>query len=111
MSAKKKTTKKTSKKESAEEKKRWSTKTRPRMGDRSKGGNRKNNPGGRPSRVEGQQCKPIGVSVTRDERDEFEFYAEKFANGNKSELFRRMFQVWKQNMITVVGDQYSEETG
>lgn len=66
------------------------------------------NKGGRPPKEEGGTCKPLGVSLSKSEREEFLFYAERFAAGNKSELFRRMFKVWKDNMISVVGDQFHE---
>ena len=66
------------------------------------------NKGGRPPREESGTCKPLGFSLSQSEREEFLFYASKFAEGNKSELFRRMFKVWKQNMVSVVGDQFEE---
>ncbi len=60
--------------------------------------------GGRPRKTEDGST-TLNVSATRLEKQKFDSYAEKFANGNRSEMFRRMFLAWEKMMEQVVGVQ------
>jgi len=60
--------------------------------------------GGRPRKTEDGSIS-LTVSATRDEKNKFDLYAEKFAEGNRSEMFRRMFVAWEKMMEQVVGVQ------
>lgn len=60
--------------------------------------------GGRP-RATDDGSSSISVSVPREEKAKFDHYAERFAEGNRSEMFRRMFTAWEKMMVQVVGEQ------
>lgn len=60
--------------------------------------------GGRPRATEDGSVS-LTISATRNEKQKFDQYAEKFAEGNRSEMFRRMFLAWEKMMVQVVGDQ------
>lgn len=47
----------------------------------------------------------LGFSTTRERKQKFDQYAERFASGNRSEMFRRMFDAWEKMMVQVVGEQ------
>lgn len=49
----------------------------------------------------------VSFSVSIDEKNLFEHYTKKFADGNKSEMFRRMFSAWEKMMEQVIGTQKS----
>lgn len=62
--------------------------------------------GGRPRQTEDGSTS-LTVSATRECKHKFDLYAERFAKGNRSEMFRRMFESWEKMMVQVVGDQAS----
>lgn len=60
--------------------------------------------GGRPRLAEGQRSVVVGVSLSEAEAEAFLADAGKFADGNKSEFFRRIYRYWQHQKDVLVGE-------
>jgi len=47
----------------------------------------------------------VSISMTMEDKRDFEMYADKFAKGNKAEMFRRMFKAWEKTVVQIFGEQ------
>ena len=60
--------------------------------------------GGAPKKSE-RGAITVSFSMAKEDNERFEMYCDKFADGNKSEMFRRILKAWENMMVQVVGEQ------
>lgn len=60
--------------------------------------------GGAPKKSE-KGAIAVSISMSKEDNERFEKYCDKFAGGNKSEMFRRILNSWENMMVQVVGEQ------